>query len=89
MYESLATGTPLVAAIHGEGAAMIEAANAGIVVPQGDASAFAEAIQMLSGDPSRLAAHRAAAVTYARAHLSAESVTMSHMDVFERAVKGL
>jgi len=89
MYESLATGTPLVAAIQGEGAAMIEAASAGIVVPQGDAPAFAEAIQALAGDPARLATHRAAAAAYARQHLSAESVTMRHLAVFEHAAPGL
>ena len=37
LYEALATGTPTVAAIRGEGAALLAAAEAGVVVPIGDA----------------------------------------------------
>ncbi len=67
MYEALATGTPTVAAIRGEGAALLELAGAGVVVPIGDAEAMAAALRALAAAPDRCAAMSAAARSLRRA----------------------
>lgn len=48
----LAAGRPIVAALAGEGARVIEESGAGVVVPQQDAVALAEAIRHLSALPA-------------------------------------
>ncbi len=87
LYEAMATGTPVVAAIRGEGAALIEEAGAGIVVPIGDAPAMVEAICSLQASPERRAAISAAARRYAENAFSPESVKRAYMEIFERVTK--
>lgn len=48
----MACGRPVVAALDGEGARVVEEACAGIVVPAEDATALAEAVVRLSEMPS-------------------------------------
>lgn len=49
----MACGRPILASLEGEGARIIEEAQAGVVVPPEDASALATAVLRLSGMPSR------------------------------------
>ncbi len=51
IFEYMACEKPVVAALAGEGARVIEEADAGLVVPAGDAPAMAEAIRKLYRDP--------------------------------------
>lgn len=53
VFEYLSCGRPVVAAVGGETARVIEESGGGIVVPPGDASAMAEAIRKLRDDPER------------------------------------
>src|SRR5262249_16108194 len=50
MFPLLACGKPLIFVGRGEGARLVEQANAGIVVPPGDAAALAGAVCKLIGD---------------------------------------
>ncbi|MDZ4770948.1 MAG: glycosyltransferase family 4 protein [Chloroflexota bacterium] len=86
LYEALATGTPIIAAIRGEGARLIEESGAGVVVPVGDADALSAAIRSLADDPGRRATLGAAGRRYAEAHLSADVVKDRYLDVIRRVV---
>ncbi len=84
MFEALATGTPVVAAIRGEGAALLTDTGAGLVVPIGDPSALAAAIQSLQQSPQRRAKLAAAGRQYAESTLSPESVRDAYEAIFQR-----
>ncbi len=84
MFEALATGTPVVAAIRGEGTALLEQNQAGIVVPIGDASAMIAALKKLE-ESSELRAQLAAnGRIYAERYLSPERVKQAYLDLFSR-----
>ncbi len=83
LYESLATGTPVVAAIRGEGAALIERANAGTLVAVGDAAAFRDALRDLAEAPDQRAIHATAARAYAEVHLAPHAVKAAYLALFE------
>lgn len=83
LYEALATGTPVVAAIRGEGAALVEESGAGVVVPIADAAAMAAALKQLEADPERRAQMSAAGRAYAEANLSPQLVKQAYIDIFE------
>jgi glycosyltransferase involved in cell wall biosynthesis len=51
MFESMAVAKPLVAALWGEGAEMVEAARCGLVVEPGDPRALRDAVEKLAADP--------------------------------------
>lgn len=87
LYEALATGTPLVAAIRGEGAALLEAAGGGVVVPIGDAAAMASVIAGLLADPARRAGLRAAGRAFAEKHFSATAVKDRYVAVIDQAIR--
>jgi lipopolysaccharide/colanic/teichoic acid biosynthesis glycosyltransferase len=56
LYDYLACGRPVVAAVAGDAARLIEASGAGLVVPPEDGAALAGALVALSADPVRRAA---------------------------------
>ena len=87
LYEALATGTPVVAAIRGEGAALVEEAQAGIVVPIGDSAAMIAALRRLKDSPEQRAQMAAAGRAYAEAALSPEPVKRAYVEIFERVIK--
>lgn len=87
LYEALATGTPVVAAIRGEGAALLDETGAGLVVPIGDRSAMIEALRSLAADPQRRAAMSAAGRAYAETALAPEPVAQAYIEIFERVVQ--
>ncbi len=87
LYEALATGTPVVAAIRGEGAALVEESGAGIVVPIGDREAMVAALRALQADPARRAALSAAGRAYAEAALSPEPVKQAYVEIFEQVAR--
>lgn len=65
LYEALATGTPVVASIRGEGAAMIADAGAGMTVAIGDAGAMIAALRALGAEASIRSAWSASARSFA------------------------
>lgn len=50
IFDYLACGRPVVAAVTGDAAAVVEASGGGIVVPPGDAAALAAAVRRLAAD---------------------------------------
>jgi glycosyltransferase involved in cell wall biosynthesis len=86
LYEAIATGTPVIAAIRGEGAALVEKSGVGIVVAINDADAYSAALHELANDPERAAPYRAAARAYAEANLGVEGVTEAYVGVLETIV---
>ncbi len=56
LFDYLACGRPVVAAVSGDAAALVEASGGGEVVAPGDAAALAAAIERLAADPARCAA---------------------------------
>lgn len=72
----LASGVPIVGQIGGDGADLIRAAGAGIVVEPGDAAALASAIaRIVEGGPEQWRAHGESGRRYYSAHLSVASTT--------------
>jgi len=53
MFEIMASGRPMVAAVAGEAAEILRESGGALVVPPGDASALAAAIEQLLADPQR------------------------------------
>jgi colanic acid biosynthesis glycosyl transferase WcaI len=70
LYDAMAVGRPTIVVAGGEAAALVAAHDCGIAVPSGDATALADAIARLAGDPllaQRLGdAGKAAAPQHAR-----------------------
>ncbi len=85
LYESLATGTPVVGALRGEGAGLLAEAGGGIATPIGDPAAFATAIRALLNDPAQRASLSAAGRAWAEANLSPERVKEAYLSVFRQA----
>jgi lipopolysaccharide/colanic/teichoic acid biosynthesis glycosyltransferase/glycosyltransferase involved in cell wall biosynthesis len=53
LFDYLACGRPVVAAVRGDAARVVEDSGGGVVVPPGDGAALAAAIEELAGDPAR------------------------------------
>lgn len=53
MFESMAVGKPLIAALWGEGAELVQSAGCGLVVEPEDPRAMHDAVEALVADPSR------------------------------------
>jgi glycosyltransferase involved in cell wall biosynthesis len=85
LYEALAAGVPVVAAIRGEGARLIREAGAGEVVPLGDAAALAAALTALAADPARRAQYGRAGRAYAEVHFAPEQVAAAYARVLQKA----
>lgn len=51
LFDALACGVPLIAAVRGDAAEVVEASGGGIVVPPEDGRAIAEAVRTLRDDP--------------------------------------
>ena len=51
MFESMAVGQPLVAALWGEGAELVEAAGCGLVTEPGNPQQLSDAVEALAADP--------------------------------------
>ena len=83
MYEAFATGTPVVAAIRGEGEALLKEANAGIVVGVGDSAGYIAALRDLKDNPARRQAISAAAREYAEATLSPQAVKDAYLAILQ------
>lgn len=88
MYEAMATGTPVIAAIRDEGEKMLKEAGAGIVVPIGDTEAMLEAVHTLAKEHTLHKTFSKNGRTYAEALLSPERVKQSYLDILEGVSNG-
>lgn len=84
----LATGRPIIAALKGEGARIVEEAGAGLVCAPGDATALAEAIRtMAQADVHHRAEMGKAALAYFEANFAPEIVTNGLAGHIEEAIE--
>jgi glycosyltransferase involved in cell wall biosynthesis len=89
VYESLATGTPLVAAIRGEAATLINNASAGIVVPIGDIEGYAAAISDLATSGNKKTALSQAGRDYGERTLSPYAVKDTYFSIMAKVAEKL
>lgn len=87
LYEALACGTPIVASMSGEGATMIEASGAGLVVPVGDSQALLVAIRQLLSDDALRQQLRQSGRAYAKAHFDPARVAEAYQATLLNAYK--
>jgi lipopolysaccharide/colanic/teichoic acid biosynthesis glycosyltransferase len=95
LFDYLACGVPLVAAVCGDAAQVVQDSGGGVVVPPGDGAAVAAAIESLLGDPARRAALAAAGPAFVEREYSrralgarlAETVAACHRAAHGRPVE--
>lgn len=87
LYEALATGTPILAAIRGEGAAVIEQAEAGTVVAVGDRDSYAAALRELMISPERRERMSAAGRAFAEKMFSPLVVKQAYQALLEQVAR--
>jgi len=84
LFDYLACGRPVVAAVRGDAARLVEESGAGLVVPPGDGEALAGAIGALADDPARRAALGAAGPPFVEARYSRRAVGARLVEVLEQ-----
>ena len=75
MYEAMASGTPVVAAICGDGEELLRLSGAGIAVPIGDRDATIQALQSFAVKPEAREGASARGRAYAETYLSLTVLT--------------
>lgn len=85
LFEVLAAGRPLVAALAGE-AADIAARAGGVVVPPGQGARLAAALDALASDPLRREAMARQGRQFVEAHYDRRQLATRYLDVLERVV---
>jgi glycosyltransferase involved in cell wall biosynthesis len=82
LYEAMACGVPIVAAMEGSAARIVEESGAGVVVPCGDVDALVRALAEVLDQDALRTAYGAAARRYAEAHFAVDRVA----DAYERVL---
>ena len=70
MFDYLACGRPVVGAVRGDGADVLRASGAGVVVEPGDGAGLARALESLAADPAARARMAEAGPPFVAAHYS-------------------
>lgn len=78
LYEALAVGVPVLAALEGSGARLIEDSGGGAVCACGDVERLGDLIEAVLDRPDRRAGYSRAARAYAERHLDAGRVTEAY-----------
>jgi glycosyltransferase involved in cell wall biosynthesis len=76
MFESMAVGQPLVAALWGEGAEVVEAADCGVVTEPGNAVQLRDAVVALAKDPRRAKEMGAHGRAYVDEHFNRDKIAL-------------
>lgn len=85
VYEYMAAGKPVLCAVGGETAAIVEQARCGVAVRPSDGVALADAVRALAGDRAACAAMGAAGAAWVREHFSTAAMMAAYADVVENA----
>jgi glycosyltransferase involved in cell wall biosynthesis len=86
LYEAMACGVPILAAMEGAGAQILEESHAGAAVPCGDVSGLARVLgEVLDRDGLR-AQYSEAARRYAETHFDANRVVAAYEQVLLSAI---
>ena len=86
MFEIMAFGRPIVAAVQGESAEILERSGAAKVVPPGDPEALAGAVRELLAGPERLAAMGEAGRAFVSEEYSREKLARRYAEILEGLV---
>lgn len=78
LFEAMASGVPVLAAMDGVGAKIIEDAGAGVAVPCGDGDGLGRALEEVLGQAELRQRYALAARRYAEAHFDAEQVAAAY-----------
>jgi hypothetical protein len=84
VVEAQATGLPVVATRHGGIAEVLREGETGLLVPERDAGALAQAVSSLARDRARRLAMGEAAAAFARAELDVEKQIARHVAIYEK-----
>lgn len=87
LFDYLACGRPVVAAVSGDAARVVEESGGGVVVPPGDGAALADAIVELAGDPERRTRLGAAGPPFVEARYSRRAVGARLLGVLEEVLR--
>ncbi len=87
MFESMASGTPIVAAAGGQTRLLLEKTGAGIAVPVGDRAAMIAALRRLATSPDEYSRMSQAGPAYADEYLSPARIKRQFLDVFNRVTQ--
>lgn len=85
LFDYLACGRPVVAAVRGDAADVLRASGGGEVVAPGDGAALASAIERLVADPAHRAALAAAGPPFVESHYSRRALGSRLVAVLEEA----
>jgi glycosyltransferase involved in cell wall biosynthesis len=85
MFESMAAARPVVGAVWGEAANLIQAADCGLVVPPEDPAAMREAVEKLAADPKLAAALGANGRRYVIEHFERAKIADRFGDLLRQA----
>jgi glycosyltransferase involved in cell wall biosynthesis len=86
VFEIIASGTPVIAALGGEAAGIVREAGH-IVVPAGDGAAIAREIRTLAADPSRIAAMTRSGRAYVGEHFDRKKLARQYVEELGIAMK--
>lgn len=87
MFEMMAMARPVIGALRGEAAAILERSGAAIVVLPEDAKAIAGAVADLSRDPERRLAMGAAGRRFVAEHYGRERLAVAYARILEEAIE--
>jgi glycosyltransferase involved in cell wall biosynthesis len=88
LFEAMATGTPIVAAIRGEAEAILKESGAGIPTPIGNTQVMVTVLQTLYKDAVQLSKMSQAGYTYATKHFSPQNSKQLFLDIIKSVVRG-
>jgi glycosyltransferase involved in cell wall biosynthesis len=87
MFESMSAARPIVAALWGEAAELVEAADCGIVVTPEDPSALRAAVERLAADAALAARLGENGRSYAIVHYDRNQIAARFLDLLRQAAR--
>ncbi|TMD11351.1 MAG: glycosyltransferase family 4 protein [Chloroflexi bacterium] len=87
MFESMAVGQPLVAALWGEGADLVTAAGCGLVTEPGNAAQLREAVEALAANPERAKAMGRKGREYVDEHFNRRKIAQRLHDLLAEVAR--
>lgn len=87
MFESMAVGQPLVAALWGEGAEVVREAECGLVTTPGDAAQLRDAVETLAHEPERARALGSNGRRYVDEHFNRDKIALRLRELLKEVVR--
>lgn len=83
MFEIMGSGIPMVLGVAGQARAILDAADAGIAIPPGDAAALADALRRLAADPALRARYGGNASRHVRENYDLDALARNYLDILQ------